>query len=50
MLSSQASALGPDTSNLEKPVISSKPTPVRTVLHSLPTKGNALERLSEGFS
>ena len=50
MLLSQASVLGPETSKREKPVISSKPTPVRTALHSSPTIGNALERLSEGFS
>ena len=36
-LLSQASALGPETSKREKPVISSKPTPERTDLHSSPT-------------
>ena len=48
--SSQLSAFGPDTSKREKPLMSSRPTPSRTAMHSSATIANALERFSDGVS
>ena len=48
--SSHASALGPLTSNLEKPEISRRPTPFRTPWHSFATISKAFDRFSDGVS
>src|SRR5438552_2577421 len=48
--SSQASALGPRTSNFAKVEISNRPAPLRTARHSSPTGPNQFARLKEGMS